>query len=243
MPSFPLVLTIDEAAQRLRASPEQIKVELEAGRLDGFKVGDEWRTTEAALLTFMGISTSTPNERTTAMTATAATPPPAPADFRTHVDAAEWRPIEPFDYQWPKEKGKVQPPEHYEEAYEARVKLAGREQAIRIGFCNRESAGDKDRRRAVVFLGTYPLVEFSGENSDAFAQTGRLASVIKLPSGQHLRPGDSIPPEYDGFRLVTYNELVVGPYAAAILAVVAHKDELSVMAHHGLIRARGKGLI
>ena len=243
MSSFPVVLTLEEAAQRLRASPEQIAAELEAGHLDGFKLGDAWRTTEAALLAFMGISTPTPSERAPAMTATATAPPSVLVDFRTLLGNAEWRPIEPFDYQWPKEKGKVQPPEHYEEAYEARVKLAGREQAIRIGFCNRESAGDKNRRRAVVFLGTYPLVEFSGENSDAFAQTGRLASVIKLPSGQHLRPGDSIPPEYDGFRLVTYNELVVGPYAAASLAVVAHKDELSVMAHHGLIRAYGKGLI
>lgn len=245
MSSFPVVLTLEEAAQRLRASPEQIAAELEAGHLDGFKLGDEWRTTEAALLLFMGISTPTPNERTPAMTATVAAPAPpsSPVDFRTLLGDAEWRSIGPFDYQWPKEKGKVQPPEHYEEAYEARIKLAGREQAIRIGFCNRESAGDKNRRRAVVFLGTYPLVEFSGENSDSYAQTGRLASVIKLPSGQHLRPGDTIPPEYDGLRLLTYNELVVGPYAAASLAVVAHKDDLSVMAHHGLIRAQSKGLI
>lgn len=236
---FPVVLTLEEAAQRLRASPGQIAAELEAGRLEGFKVGDDWRTTETALLTFMGISIPTPNERPPAMTTTVT----APVDFSTLVAAAEWRPIESFSYQWPKEKGKVQPPEHYEQAHETRVKLTGREQAIRIGFCNRESAGDKDRRRAVIFLGLYPLVEFSGENSDVFPQSGRLASVIKLPSGQHLRPGGPIPPEYKGFRLVTYNQLVVGPYAAGSLAVVVHKDELSLMAHHGLIRAQWKGLI
>jgi hypothetical protein len=35
--------------------------------------------------------------------------------------------------------------------------------------------------------------------------------------------------EWDrGFRLVTYNELVVGPYAAGSLAVVVRKDDLSL---------------
>ncbi len=36
------------------------------------------------------------------------------------------------------------------ELNKARVKLAERDQTIRIGFGNRESAGDKDRRRSVV---------------------------------------------------------------------------------------------
>lgn len=241
MSSFPVVLTVEAAAELVRASPEQIQAELEAGRLEGFKLGEQWRTTEAALLKFMGISSPSHTQRTPAMTATATAP--ATIDFESIVAAAEFRRVEPFDYQWPKNKGEVQPPEHYEEAYEARVRLAGREQAIRIGLCDRESAGDKHRRRAVVFLGLAPMVEFSGENSDAFARTGRMASVIKLPSGQHLRPGDSIPPEYEGFTLVTYNDLVVGPYAAASLAVVAHKQDFPVMARHGLIRAHWKGLI
>ncbi len=238
MTSFPVVLTLEAAAEQLRASPEQVKAELEAGRLDGFKLGDEWRTTETALLKFIGISIPNPPERTSAMTATAT----EAVDFASLLAGTDWKAIKPFDYQWPKEKGKDQPPEHYEEAYEARVKLAGRDRVIRIGFCDRESAGDKDRRRAVVFLNQYPLVEFSGENNPSFAVTGRMASVIKLLSGQHLRPGDPIPREYEGFPIVTYNQLVVGPYAAASVAVVAHKKDLGLMARHGLIRAHWKGL-
>ena len=70
-----------------------------------------------------------------------------------------------------------------------------------------------------------------------------MASVIKLPSGEHLRPGEPVPAEYADMPLVTYNELVVGPYAAASLAVVCHKDDLSIMARHGLIRARDRNLI
>ena len=115
-------------------------------------------------------------------------------DIESILAAADFRRVEPFDFQWPKNKGEVQPPEHYEEAYEARVKLAGREQSIRIGLCDRESAGDKHRRRAVVFLGLAPMVEFSGETPTPSPKPARMASVIKLPSGQHLRPGDSIPP-------------------------------------------------
>jgi hypothetical protein len=89
----------------------------------------------------------------------------------------------------------------------------------------------------------YPLVEFSGENSEAFAVTGRMANVIKLPSAEHLWPGDPVPPEYVDFPLTTYNQLVVGLYAAASLAVLAHKDDLSFMAQHGLIRARERKLV
>jgi hypothetical protein len=89
----------------------------------------------------------------------------------------------------------------------------------------------------------YPLVEFSGENSEAFAVTGRMASIIKMPSGEHLRPGDAVPAEYANMNLAIYNQVVVGPYAAASLAVVAHKDNLSLMARHGLIRAREREMI
>ena len=82
------------------------------------------------------------------------------------------------------------------------------------------------------------LVEFSGENSDVFPETGRMASVVKLPTGKHLRPGDPVPPAYAGLPLDNYRAIVRGPYAAASMAVVAQKDDFRLMAHHGLIRAR-----
>jgi hypothetical protein len=272
---FPVVLTVEAAAQRLVTTPEKLLAELEAGRLEGFRIGDEWRTTEAALLKFMGVCAPPPQERSDPMIAAPKKTARQSVDFASLLVDAEWRRVDLFEYQWPKKKTEPdKPPESYEEAYATRVTLAKREVPLLIGFCNRESAGDKDRRRAVVFLGyhpslhpsksrlggwrppglhdvvlmgrlpsLYPLVEFSGENSEAFAVTGRMASVIKLPSGEHLRPGDPIPPEYADFPLTTYNQLVVGPYAAASLAVMAHKDDLSLMAHHGLIRARERKLI
>jgi hypothetical protein len=272
---FPVVLTVEAAAQRLVTTPEKLLTELEADRLEGFRIGDEWPTTEAALLKFMGICTTAPEERSAMMIAAPTKSARQSLNFASSLADADWRRVDPFEYQWPKKKTESdKPPESYEESYATGVTLAKREVPLLIGFCNRESAGDKDRRRAVTFLGyhpslypskirfggwqppglqdvvwmgrlphLYPLVEFSWENSEAFAVTGRMASVIKLPSGEHPRPGDPIPPEYADFARTTYNQLVVGPYAATSLAVVAHKDDLNLMAHHGLIRARERKLI
>jgi hypothetical protein len=275
MSDFPMVLTLEAAAERLQTTPEKLFAELESGRLKGFRIGTEWRTTEGALRTFMGDCGSAPLERTPSMTTVATTSTRNSLDFPSILAGAEWRRVDPFEYQWPKKKTDVDKrPEFYEEAYAARFKFARDEVSILIGFCNRESAGDKERRRAVVFLGDhpevhaskmdmggwrpprflevlftgrlaslYPLVEFSGENSEAFAATGLMASVIKLTSGEHLRPGDPVPAEYADLPLVTYNQLVVGPYAAESLAVVAHKEDFSLMARHALIRARDRNMI
>ena len=49
MSTFPVVLTVESAAERLVTTPEHVQAELEAGRLDGFRLGDQWRTTDAAL--------------------------------------------------------------------------------------------------------------------------------------------------------------------------------------------------
>ena len=244
MSPFPVVLTLEAAAERLLTTPEKVRAELEAGRLEGFKLGDdEWRTTDAALLKFMGISPSVSisQERTAEMAIAATAPVPQTIDIAALLEGKTWRAVDPFDYRWPEGI------EHYEEAYGTRISLGGRDIPILIGFCNRESAGDRDRRRAVVFMGHQPslnaLVEFSGENSDVFARTGRMASVIKLPSGKHLKSGDAIPSEYADLLLDNYKSIVRGPYAAASMAVVAHKDDFRLMAHHGLIRARERKLL
>jgi len=237
MAAFPEVLTLEAAAERLLTTVEKLRVEVEAGRLKTFTIDGELRTTDTFLLEFMGVShSSSISERATEMSIVATAP--AQTDPASLLAGKEWSPENPFSYRWP------EGPERYEEAYQTRVTVGDRETPILIGFCTRESAGDKDRRRAVVFMGHQPslnaLVEFSGENSDVFPTTGRMASVIKLPSGKHLRPGDPIPPEYANFPLDTYNNIVRGPYAAASMAVVVQKDDFTLMAHHGLLRARDR---
>jgi hypothetical protein len=158
---------------------------------------------------------------------------------------AAWARVSGFEYTWP-----LNVIEAFPEAYRAQVPLGSQVVTVTIGFTDREAVGMKDRRRAVVFIGSpnlVPAVEFSGAND--FDKTGLMASVIKLPrrSGgghQHLRPGQAIPAEYtNGFRLGIYSDVVRGPYAAGSMAVYATKDELDAMARHGLIRALWKGWI
>jgi hypothetical protein len=248
MSLLPEVLTVEAVAKQLQSTLDAVQVEFGTGRIEGFKVGGEWRTTELALLKFMNIPTPSfpPPERTTEMTSTATAtapvlPPPQPPDIASLLDDSEWGSVPPFDYRWPEGI------EHYGEAYGTRLRVGTREIPLVIGFCNRESAGDPDRRRAVVFMGHVPslnaLVEFSGENSDVFPETGRMASVVKLPTGKHLRPGDTVPPAYAGLPLDNYKDIVRGPYAAASVAVIAQKDDFRLMALHGLIRARERNLI
>jgi excisionase family DNA binding protein len=243
MSSLPVVLTIEAAAERLLTTPEKVQAELEAGRLEGFRLGEEWRITEPALLKFMGISPPDTSTRTPPMSSAATVTAPQSLDFDAILADVEWKPVEPLVYNWPDEH----PPVTYDEVYEGQVTIGGNPLTLRIAFCTADSLGDKSRRRGVVFMGhppsLNPLVEFSGENSPAFAVSGRLASIVKLRTGKHLRPGQPVPAEYQGFPLDVYNKLVVGPYAAASMAVVVHRTDFRLMAHHALIRAHWKGLI
>jgi excisionase family DNA binding protein len=242
----PLFLSSEQAAERLRTTPEKIVAELEAGRLDGFRVGEEWRTTEEALLRFMGIKISPEHKEPIPMTVVAEQVATSPGlDYRAILAGAQWRRIEGFSHRWP---GPGENTERFDEGYETTVRIGRKHYRLCIGFCTRASAGDDNRRRAVVFMGHAPsliaLVEFAGEDSDRFATTGRMVSVIKLRGRHsHLRPGMPIPPEYVDLPLVTYNDVVTGPYSAASTAVLAQHDDYGLMAHHGLIRTQWKGYI
>ncbi len=52
------ILTIEEAAKRLKVAPDIVGGLLESGELPGRQIGGEWRTTSRALLGYIdGIST------------------------------------------------------------------------------------------------------------------------------------------------------------------------------------------
>jgi hypothetical protein len=240
---FPLVLTIPLAAERLLTTPEAIIAELEAGRVGGFKIGAEWRTTEEDLLAFMGHPPAADQEPAAEAEATEAEgleATPAPVE-------AAWQEIESFSFTWPRTAG-VDPDqvtEYHEPAFAATVPFQGRLVYVRIGFTERTAAGMEDRKRVNVFLQAgstlIPLVQFVGAND--FDETGRLASVIKKQDGSHLRPGEPVPEEYRDMPRCVYSEVVVGKNAARSVAVLAHRDDRTLMARHGLIRARWKGLL
>lgn len=245
---MPKVLTLEEAAAHLRSTPDEVLQEIQAGTLRGFRVGGRWQTTEEALLEFMGeLSSHQVNElaaedsgQSTESGGTMVAEKPSLSSVIW--ENVKWEAAPPFTYRWPSKPGEVVE-EHFDEAYKAVLPLGDKKQPMLIGFTDREAAGMKNRRRAVVFLGEEPrllaVVEFAGAND--FDTSGLLVSVIKLPDGKHLKPGAVVPAEYAEMPLKVYNTVVVGPYAAGSVAVAAHKDDHNLMARHALIRARWKG--
>jgi hypothetical protein len=240
---FPTVLTLTLAAERLVTTPDAVTAELEAGRLKGFKVGGEWRTTEDDLLAFVGHPPTANRGSGPAAEAAKAHGPDATPPLPIEV---AWREIESFSFTWPTRAGDDPDDvtEYHDPAFAAILPIRGRRVPIRIGFTDRVAAG-MERKRVNVFLENgstlIPLVQFVGAND--YHETGRLASVIKKEEGPHLRPGEPVPREYQDLPMCVYSEVVVGKNAARSAAVLAHRDDLSLMGRHGLIRARWKGLL
>ena len=247
----PAVLTIREAAGWLQTTVEALRSELEARRLRGFQVAGEWRITETALFEFMGEPGAqmgpggkggeVKGKKTGSVDE---------AMLRSVLAGSDWREAAAFSYSWPSTKGEPAQDEPYPQAYEAEVRVGERLVPLRIGFTERECAGMKDRKRAVVFLADgqlLPVVEFAGADD---RQSVLLASIVKLPrqaSGghPHLRPGMETPSAYrvEGVDLCLYTEVVTGPYAASSMAVRVREDQYDVMAYHALVRALWKGWI
>jgi excisionase family DNA binding protein len=211
---IPQVYTIEETAELLKVSPKNILDEIEAGRLEAFRIGTEWRTTDKSISEFISTGGSQ-----------AQVPMPAKQGFsNTALERAET-----FSYTWP--GGTV---EEYTQAYEGTVKVDDTQVAAKIGIGERHAAG-KLRKRIVVFLDGRPTVEFAGV--DDFDKSGLVASVITLRNRKRLRPGQRVPDEYKLFRLVRYNTVVTGPHAMSAMAVMASINDLDTMVSHAVIRA------
>ena len=139
MSTFPVVLTVESAAERLVTTPEHVQAELEAGRLDGFRLGDQWRTTDAALLKFIGVAPNNHGEPA------ALIPERRSFDVPAAVKSLEWSDIGTFTYNW-----QVEGTLAYE-GREAKLQVGRRETSLPIGLRTQEFAGDKDRLRSLSF--------------------------------------------------------------------------------------------
>ncbi len=89
---FPTVLSVAIAAERLLTTTEALKAELEAGRLKGFKIGEEWRTTEEDLLAFIG--------RPLAPEAVEGSRTEQPAGDYPPLAEVAWEETRPFSFIW-----------------------------------------------------------------------------------------------------------------------------------------------
>ena len=218
--SLPNIMTLKEVADYLKVSEQVMESELEKGNIRGLKLGTDWRFTEADVLEFVSrdhaIPTTTRGNN-------------EPKDEPGRFDS-----IGPFEYKWPAGK------EEFESGYETTRTVNGRTHTFKIGFTNREAAG-RMRRRIIVWVDNWPLVEFAGGND--YESNGLLASIIKIQSGKQLRPSAKIPEEYKDFRVVRYDSIVQGPYASRNMAIVVSKDDLETMIRHAIIRTTWKELV
>jgi excisionase family DNA binding protein len=221
MAALPQILTPDEIADYLKVGSDAVLKELESGHLRGFRIGSEWRCTDATLLDYVGknANSSLVNRG---------------SSEKPECEPISFMEIGGFDYQWPGGG------EHYQNGYETTREFNGRTYTFRIGFTDRRAAGQM-RRRVVVWIDNWPLVEFAGSNN--YESDGLLASVIKVEGGKQLRPSGRMPAEYKDFRIARYDSVVQGPYASRNLAVIVSKGDLESMLCHAIIRARLKNRI
>lgn len=221
---LPRIWTLSEVAEYLKVSEEAIRSEIEAGHLNGFKVGEEWRCTQLDVQSYIRQPRSKMDNRSQPS-----------RESRENVWSLEE--TGPFDFRWPKKGGSTV--EHYEKGYNATKLVDGQQITFKVGFSDRKAAGQM-RKRVTVWLGKRPLVEFAGSND--YNKDGILASIIRLKNNKQLTY-QRIPPEYEGFKVQRYNSVVNGRRASTGFAIVVHKDDLTSMVEHALIRAKWKGLI
>lgn len=220
---LPKIWTPEEIAEYLKVDEQTVLEELKEGNLQGFIVGKQWRCSEQELHSYVSGSKN--------RTQPYPIQPIIPTEPEINTGFTE---IGPFDHRWPTSI------EHYSLGYETTRHVNGKSYTFRIGFTERESAGQL-RCRIVVWIGDRALVEFAGGNK--YEKDGFVASVIKLPNGTQLQPNKKIPIEYSSFNARRYDSVVQGPYASRNMAVVVHKDDLESILNHALIRAKWKGFV
>lgn len=225
---LPRVMTPQELAEYLKVDETVVLHEFEIGSLQGFKVADQWRCSEAALFTYMNRGKSRSPDTESA----------EPMDIGEIKGATGFSEIEGFDFDWPGKRGENV--EHYDKGYETTREIGGKRFVFRIGFCQRRAAG-RLRPRIVVWIDNRAIVEFAGGND--FEKDGMLAGIIKTRGGKQVAPNQKIPTEYAGFNIRRYDSIVQGPWASRNLGVAVHKDDFESMIRHAVIRARWKEII
>jgi excisionase family DNA binding protein len=208
------VYTIEETAQILKTTTKTILDAIQAGHLDAFRVGSDWRTTEQSIMDFIARGGS---QRADSILS---------RPISSHIKLQE---APAFQYMWPNRFT-----EEYALAYEGTFEDASRHFEVKVGVGEREAAG-KNRKRVLVLLNGRPTVEFAG--IDDFEKSKLVASLITLPNKKRLKPHQPIPKEYRSFDVRQYNSLIKGPRAAKTMAVVAKIDDLDTIVLHAINRA------
>jgi excisionase family DNA binding protein len=208
------ILTVEEVAEHVRVSPDEIEAELQSGRLQGFRVGNNWRIRSDALEDFLR---------------------PKSPQTRQALDSPQitFSKGVPFTHIWPSKKGQEDSgPMDFDSTYDGVANFKGHIRSIRIGFTTSSKPGK--RGKAVVFVDGRPMVIFRAADN---RQSGLMVSIIKTDDRKQLRAGAPIPSEYSSFQIEPFRMHIAEKHSSTNLAVVCKKGDLQTMADHALIRA------
>lgn len=98
---------------------------------------------------------------------------------------------------------------------------------IVVGFTDRVAFG-KQRKRVVVFINEYPMVEFAG--TDDYDKTGNLVAQIKDANGKYVGL-NNVPPEYSDFVIVEHSSQIKGGYRGRAAILVSNHDIKRIIEH------------
>jgi hypothetical protein len=238
------VLLIDEVADILRCSTQDVEAEIESGKLKAFQVSGQLRVLESELHRFVSgsppVQVHAPFAGEKGADRSSTVPPDSSIDNRLHI-LVESMPA--FTYVWPDGE-----PNEYKSPLSVTVESQRRKAYFVIGKARppKKQLGQL-RWRYNFFLTSTPcssqglisVLDFVGGNQ--FDHDHLMASLIRNRDGRLVKESEAIPPEYMDFRLDQFNKIVRGPYARSGLAVVAEKDDIRTMIRHAVIRAIQKG--
>jgi len=238
------VLLIEEVANILRCSNQDVLAEIESGKLKSFQVSGQLRVLESELQRFVSGTPPVQALEPSSEQKGASMSSTVTADTATERHLAiQVESIPGFTYVWP--DGETN---EYKEPISVTVQHSDRKAYFIIGKARspKKQLGQL-RWRYNIFLTSTPrstqglisVLDFVGGNE--FDQEHLMASLIRHRDGSLVKGSDPIPPEYSDFRLVQFNRIVRGPYARSGLAVVAAKDDIETMIRHAVIRAIQKG--
>lgn len=238
------MLLIEEVANILRCSEQDVVTEIESGKLKAFRVSGQLRVLESELQCFVSGTPPVQALQPSAEHTGASMSSIVTADAVLVKDLAiQVESMPGFTYVWPDGE-----PNEYKDPLSITVQQGDRKAYFIIGKARspKKQLGQL-RWRYNIFLTSTPrsaqglisVLDFVGGNE--FDQDHLMASLIRHRDGSLVKESDAIPPEYIGFRLVQFNRIVHGPYARSGLAVVAQKDDIETMIQHAVIRAIQKG--
>jgi hypothetical protein len=127
--------------------------------------------------------------------------------------------------------------ERYDRGWELEVKTADATYVIRHALTRRTAFG-RERLRSVTWVNGYPAVE--GTETDGYASDRTLVSLLKINGRQHVTKTSEVPPGYQGYVVVPFDDVVSGPNAHRSLAVQIREDDVAVWARHAILRHRAK---